>query len=345
MRILQAISGQNNGGAEAFFFRLAVALKEEGIEQEILVRKNLRWGDALLSEKISVQELPFKSAIDGLTKLRFRQAIQLFKPDIVLTWMSRATSFCPKPKELDTPFVHVARLGGYYNMKYYKNCDYLIANTEKIFDYIRTSGISRTKIKYLPNFVDENKTEPTDKSAYSTPPDAKVILTLSRFHPNKGLEILIEAMTNLQDVYLWLAGDGELWDDLEKLSVKLGVRPRVRFLGWHDDPSPLLSSCDLVICPSRIEPLGNVILDAWAHKVPVVATTSDGPKSLIKNKKNGILVPVDDSKTLSLAIKNLLRDPKMIRRLVFEGKRTFDSNFTKGIVVNKYRKFFKEVLA
>ena len=56
-------------------------------------------------------------------------------------------------------------------------------------------------------------------------------------------------------------------------------------------------------------------------------------------------MPVDDAKTLSLAIKNLLRDPKMIRRLIFEGKRTFDSNFTKGIVVNKYRKFFKEVLA
>ena len=85
MRILQAISGQNNGGAEAFFFRLAVALKEEGIEQEILVRKNLRWGNALRSEKISVQELPFKGSIDGLTRLRFRQAIQLFKPDIVLT--------------------------------------------------------------------------------------------------------------------------------------------------------------------------------------------------------------------------------------------------------------------
>ena len=78
--------------------------------------------------------------------------------------------------------------------------------------------------------------------------------------------------------------------------------------------------------------------------MPVVATTSDGPKSLIKNKKNGILVPVDDPKTLSMAIMNLLKDPKMTRRLVFEGKRTFDANFTKSIVVNRYLKFFKEVL-
>jgi len=345
MRILQAISGQDIGGAEAFFFRLAVAFRDEGIEQEILVRKNLRWGSDLRSKKILVQELPFKSSIDGLTRLRFRQTIQLFKPDIVLTWMSRATSFCPRSDELDTPFVHVARLGGYYNMKYYKNCHYLIANTEKIFDYIRTSGVARANIRYLPNFVSDNQKKSVNKSIYSTPPDAKVILTLSRFHPNKGLEILIEGMVNLPDVYLWLAGDGDMWHDLEQLSIKLGVRPRVRFLGWHDDPSPLLSTCDLVICPSRIEPLGNVILDAWAHKVPVVATTSDGPRSLITHKKNGILVPVDDSKTLSLAIKNLLKDPKMIKRLIFEGRKTFDTNFTKKVVVNKYLKFFKEVLA
>jgi len=344
MRVLQAISGQDNGGAEAFFFRLAVAFKENDIEQEILVRKNLRWGNFLRDEKISIQELPFKNSLDGLTRLRFRQAIQLFKPDIVLTWMSRATSFCPKSEELGTPFIHIGRLGGYYNMKYYQNCHYLIANTEKIFDYIKTSGVPRNQIKYLPNFVLDDHKKSIDRSIYSTPPDAKVILTLSRFHPNKGLETLMEAMPKLQNVYLWLAGDGDMRGDLEQLSVKLGIKPRVRFLGWHDDPSPLLSTCDLVVCPSRLEPLGNVILDAWAHKTPVVATTSDGPKSLIKNKKNGILVPVDDPKTLSMAIMNLLKDPKMTRRLVFEGKRTFDANFTKSIVVNRYLKFFKEVL-
>ena len=163
MRVLQAISGQDNGGAEAFFFRLAVAFKENDIEQEILVRKNLRWGNFLRDEKISIQELPFKNSLDGLTRLRFRQAIQLFKPDIVLTWMSRATSFCPKSEELGTPFIHIGRLGGYYNMKYYQNCHYLIANTEKIFDYIKTSGVPRNQIKYLPNFVlDDHKKSKTD---------------------------------------------------------------------------------------------------------------------------------------------------------------------------------------
>ena len=74
-------------------------------------------------------------------------------------------------------------------------------------------------------------------------------------------------------------------------SEKIGVKPRVRFLGWRDDVESLLASCDVFVCPSRHEPLGNVVVEAMACGVPVVAYDIGGPGELVKNGSTGWLVP------------------------------------------------------
>ena len=71
------------------------------------------------------------------------------------------------------------------------------------------------------------------------------------------------------------------------MANNLKVSDRVRFLGWRLDTPNLLATADALICPSRHEPLGNVILEAWAQERPVIAAASDGPKELIQNGKNG----------------------------------------------------------
>ena len=82
------------------------------------------------------------------TRRAFAHEIAAWRPDIVLTWMSRATRLCPRGD-----FVHVARLGGYYDLKYYRRCDHLIGNTRAIVDYAIAEGWPRERISYLPNFV------------------------------------------------------------------------------------------------------------------------------------------------------------------------------------------------
>ena len=75
---------------------------------------------------------------------------------------------------------------------------------------------------------------------YFTPENAPVVLGMGRFHENKGFDILLEAISRVPGVYLWLAGAGPLRNDLEILAEKLAVKPRVRFLGWHENITPLL---------------------------------------------------------------------------------------------------------
>jgi hypothetical protein len=160
MRILQAMAGAQYGGAEAFFTRLVTALHRAGLEQRILIRPNEAREKALAAHGIEPVKVAFGGAWDFQSRRAFQREIRDFGPDIVMTWMNRASHFCPKGD-----FVHIGRLGGYYDLKYYRNCDHLIGNTEDIVQYLVDAGWPRERAHYLPNFVTGKKGTPVSRSA------------------------------------------------------------------------------------------------------------------------------------------------------------------------------------
>jgi glycosyltransferase involved in cell wall biosynthesis len=338
-RVLQAIAGAAHGGAETFFTRLAAALQRAGEPQRVLIRRNSSRAQGLRAAGVGVGELPFGGIFDLATRLAFGREIAEWHPDIVLTWMSRATRLCPRGD-----FVHVARLGGYYDLKYYRRCDHLIGNTRAIVDYAVAEGWPRERIAYLPNFVPDSAVaggvEPRGR--------APLALALGRLHPNKGFDLLLEALAATREVTLWIAGEGPLRPRLERLATRMGIVGRVRFLGWREDVPRLLAAADLLVCPSLHEPLGNVVIEAWSAGLPVVATASDGPAALIRDGESGILVPLPGSRgggpqALANAIERVCADPALRARLGRAGRRAYEAEFTEPIVVAGYRSFFDRV--
>jgi glycosyltransferase involved in cell wall biosynthesis len=173
-------------------------------------------------------------------------------------------------------------------------------------------------------------------------------LALGRLHPNKGLDLLLEALAKTRGVHLWIAGEGPLRPRLEQLATRLGLAGRVRFLGWREDVPALLASADLLVCPSLHEPLGNVIIEAWSAGRAVVATASDGPAGLIEDGDSGILVPLPGSagggpQALARAIERVCEDPGLRARLARAGRRAYEAEFTEDAVVARYRRFFDRV--
>jgi glycosyltransferase involved in cell wall biosynthesis len=346
-RLLQAIAGARYGGAEAFFVRLAAALQRAGEPQRVLIRRNSGRAQSLRAAGVAVSELGFGGRLDLATRLAFRREIAAWRPNIVLTWMSRATRLCPRGD-----FVHVARLGGYYDLKYYRHCDHLIANTLAIANYAVASGWPHERIDYLPNFVPDAAagtalcSRDVDPAAVRAP----LALALARLHPNKGFDLLLEALAATREVRLWVAGDGPLRPQLERLATRLGLTARVRFLGWREDVAALLASADVLVCPSLHEPLGNVVIEAWSAGLPVVATASDGPAALIKDGDTGILVPLPGSAgggpiALARAIGRVCADKALRKRLAEGGRRAYEAEFTEPIVVARYQSFFAQVAA
>ena len=332
------MAGAEFGGAEAFFVRLAIALNRTGLEQKVVIRKNPARASLFRHGEVEPIELPFGGRMDFSTTRALKREIKEFKPDVVLTWMNRATSMCPKGD-----FVHAARLGGYYDLKYYAACDHLIGNTQDIVEYLVEHDWPAEKVHYLPNFVFDEDAEPLTRREFFTPNDVPLIVALGRLHENKAFDVLLSALARVPNAYLWLAGDGPLKEDLQKQSEVLGIKPRVRFLGWRDDTAALLQTADLFVCPSRHEPLGNVVIEAWAQGLPVVAADSMGPGTLIENMESGVLVPVDDEILMARAIRSVLDDEDLARRIAENGYQTYQDNFTEARVVEQYLEFFKKV--
>jgi glycosyltransferase involved in cell wall biosynthesis len=342
-RVLQAIAGAKYGGAETFFIRLAAALQRAGEPQRVLIRRNSSRAQCLRAAGVGVGELAFGGIFDLATRLAFGREIAAWRPDIVLTWMSRATRLCPRGD-----FVHVARLGGYYDLKYYRRCDHLIGNTRAIVDYAIAKGWPRERITYLPNFVPDSAVAAAAAGSVAAGGGAPLALALGRLHPNKGFELLLEALAATREITLWIAGDGPLRARLERLATRLGITGRVRFLGWREDVPRLLAVADLLVCPSLYEPLGNVVIEAWSARLPVVATASDGPAGLIEDGASGILVPLPGSRgggpqALADAIERVCADPALRAKLGEAGRRAYEADFTEPIVVAGYRRFFDQV--
>ena len=342
-RLLQAMAGAEHGGAEGFFERLALALERAGVEQRLVIRTNAARAGRLRAGGIEVTELPFGGMLDFSTRPGFRRAVAAFHPRTVLTWMSRATRMCPSPADTIDGFVHVGRLGGYYDLKYYRHCHHLIGNTQDICRWIVAEGWSADRVHYLPNFVGEEVAEPATRAEFATPGGVPLALALGRLHPNKAFDVLIRAMALVPALHLWIAGDGPLANELKIQAERLGVAGRIRFLGWRDDVPALFAAADLFVCPSRHEPLGNVVIEAWAQGLPVIAAAAQGPCELIRDGSDGVLVPIDDHDALAAAIRRLLSEPGLTEALATRGRRAYEARFTEAAVVARYLDFLAKV--
>ena len=101
MRLLQAMAGAEVGGAEAFFVRLAIAFANAGMDQRVVIRRDAVRARALRNGGVDPLELPFGGRMDFRTRPALQREIDRYKPDIVLSWMSRASWATPKSQRPD----------------------------------------------------------------------------------------------------------------------------------------------------------------------------------------------------------------------------------------------------
>jgi len=331
-RLVSLMAGAKVGGAEAFFERLVAALQANGVEQRVAIRADSDREARLRTKGVDPVALSFGGVFDLATPWRLKALFDEFDAEVALAFMSRAAAKLPPKALTKSRPAYVGRLGGYYDLKYYRRCDHLIGNTRDICDWIVKQGWPAARVEYLPNFVDATPVAPASRGGAD-----KIILALGRLHPNKAFDVAIAAMENVPGARLWIAGAGPLDGDLKTKSAKLG--DRVRFLGWRADSAALIEACDVLVCPSRHEPLGNVVIEAWARGKPVVAAASQGPRALIRDGKDGLLVPVDDVTSLSLALNRVLAESSFAADIAAAGKARHAAEFGEARVIGVYKDF------
>ncbi len=345
MKILQVMAGAEKGGAETAFVDTCLALKSAGLDIEVAARNNSTRSQKLIDAGIKIHPLPFGGKIDIYTKWKLGQIIKDFEPQIVQSWMSRGSVKTPASESVPKKYLKVSRLGGYYDLKYYKTTDYFIANTPDIRSYLIRNGIESSRAAHINNFAPEPQVQAKlTKSDVGTPEDAIAVLALARLHENKALDILIKSIVDLPRIHLWIAGVGPLRDELGALADNLGVAARVHFLGWREDRDALLQACDICVVPSRHEPFGNVFVQAWANKTPLITSNSEGPSQYVHDGEDGLVFEVDNVSELKDALNRLSEDKALQEKLCAAGYERYLNEFTRQKTVDAYLAFYADIL-
>jgi glycosyltransferase involved in cell wall biosynthesis len=333
MSVLHLLGTAGEGGAETYFVDLVTALRRAGVDEACAIRPNRGREKLLADAGVPVQTLAFGGPLDVFTRGKARTFALRQGSKVAIAWMNRAARHTPKG-----PWARVGRLGGYYKLKYYKGFDHLVANTEDIAEWIVRQGWPAGRVTCIPNFAAApGDAAPLDRASLDTPQDAPLLLSMGRLHEAKAHDVTLRALTELPDAWLWIAGAGPLEQKLRGMAAALGVERRVRFLGWRRDASALYRAADVCVFPSRYEPLGNVVIQAWAHGLPVVAAESQGPKALIEDGEDGLLVPVDDASALAHAIRRALTEPMLRIRLAQNGLARVEGEFSETAVVAAWK--------
>jgi glycosyltransferase involved in cell wall biosynthesis len=332
MKAVQLLGSAKDGGAETYFLALVEALQAGGVPQACAIRPHTLRAGRLHEIGAPVLEASFGGLLDPFTAGRVKRFAKREDAGVLIAWMNRAAQHTPRG-----PWGRIGRLGGYYGLKYYRGFDHLVANTRDIERWIVRRGWPADKVSYIPNFAAPGVGEPVDRASLDTPQTAPLLLAMGRLHANKAHDISIRALADLPEAYLWIAGSGPLESELKALAAQTGVADRVRFLGWRDDAPRLYRTADACLFPSRFEPLGNVVIQAWAHGLPIVAAMSDGPAGLIKPEQDGILVPINDPRALALAARRLILDGGLRRRLAEAGTARIQDEFSAPSIVAQWR--------
>jgi glycosyltransferase involved in cell wall biosynthesis len=338
MSVLHLLGTAGDGGAETYFVDLLGALQRAGVGQAAAIRRHAGRQAALKAVGVPVRTLPFGGPLDILTKTAAAGYAKLQGAQLALAWMNRAARHTPRG-----PWARIGRLGGYYNLKYYAGFDELVANTEDIAEWIVGQGWPAGRVRCIPNFAAEPAdAAPVPRASLATPESAPLLLAMGRLHDAKAHDVSLTALAELPDAYLWIAGAGPAKAKLKAMAQALGVQSRVRFLGWRTDASALYRTADVCVFPSRHEPLGNVVIQAWAHGLPVVAAASQGPRALIEEGRDGLLVPIDDAPALAESVRALLADRPLAKKLVDRGRQRVAAEFSEAAVVGQWKALFSD---
>ena len=231
----------------------------------------------------------------------------------------------------------------------YKLCTGYIANSFAVKDYYRkVYNLRKDKFTVIYNGVDvekitKNRRNEKEFINYFT---VGIIANLNR--KVKRVDIFLKAAEyvnkRMSGIKFMVIGDGELKEELIKLSKELSIDGIVEFIGRVKDIENYLTKIDIGIISSDSEGFSNAILEKMAARIPVIATDVGGNKEIIKNNFNGYLVPKGDFKAIGEKIINLIKDKEIFIKFQCNGEKTVLENYSMEKCIEKHEIYYETIL-
>jgi glycosyltransferase involved in cell wall biosynthesis len=205
------------------------------------------------------------------------------------------------------------------------------------------AGLPRSKLVVIPNGVDLGQyaaLAPADLRPDGIPPGRRLVTYVGRLDPQKGVAWLVTTAESWlgqgSDCDLLLVGRGPQRADLEKAAAEAGIGRRVHFLGFRRDVAEILARSDLLVLPSRWEGMPNVVLEAMAAGLPVVATDVEGVAELLGPNREHQTVTYGDTASFAQKVTRLLGDRDLAKRLGQANRQRAEQHFSIDATVRAY---------
>jgi len=358
IRVLKFLNHFNIGGTEQQFVHVANGLNPSRFDVEIAcfrpegpLLKSLRPEMPVLTYPVQKGFYHFQSFS---SQLRLARNIRERKIDIVHTYGWYPNVFGIPPAWLarrPTRIASIRDAGAYMTPTKIRalkiTCalaDCVIANSAAGRDWLVAQGVKPHKVEVIRNGVhvpaQTGKREGGEggrfRREFGIATDTPLCACIGRAVSGKGIDFYLRAARILADqgrnVRFLMIGavsvEQDYKSEMETLARDLNLNGRVIFTGQRQDVSDILRDVDIVVHPSLTEGLSNVILEAMAAGLPVVATRVGGNPELVQDGRTGLLIPPKDEAALASAIACLLDDPQTARKFGEAGRERIIQEFS-----------------
>lgn len=213
--------------------------------------------------------------------------------------------------------------------------------------------LKHEKLCVIPNGIDipafsGRESRKAIREQFSIPLDAPVVGTVGRLNEVKSQDVLIRAFAGVHArhpaSHLLLVGDGPARQGLEQLAAQLKLADSIHFAGYQSEPHRFLQAMDLFALPSRMEGMPLAILEAWASKLPVVATRVGGVPKLVEDGKTGLLIEPGDCAALQTRLELLIENPSFAIQLAEAGLDRVSTCYSANRMAMEYDKHYHDLV-
>ncbi|MEX2112236.1 MAG: glycosyltransferase [Pirellulales bacterium] len=363
-RILHIIPTLDRSGAEKQLVLLAQGLPREEFEVHVCALSRLGPLAAGLQQAgIPVACVNKQWKFDPPAWWRLRNHIRALRPDLVQTWLFAANAYGRTAarwagvNHLVASERCVDEWKGWHELAVdrwlVRHTDAIVVNSQGVQAFYAQQGIPPAKLRLIYNGIAPTPASTTSRDALLSelelPPASRLIGAVGRLWPQKRLKDLIWATDLLHvirdDVHLLVIGDGPQREALERYARQCHVAEHVHFLGLRHDVPRLMPHFDLLWLASSFEGLPNVVMEAMAAGVPVVASDIPGNRELVVSAETGYLVPLGDRAAYARFAHKILENPALRLQLAAAARQRIAREFTVEAMVAGHAALYRELLA
>ncbi len=363
VRVALVITELNVGGAERCLTQLALGLKRSRFEPLVVsIAPRPRGDQAALVERLESSGITAKF-LDAASRWqlgaairRLRRVLRQFEPSVVqsflfhadvLTWLAGGDGRWLRFMGLRV--ADPARWRQHLERRAARRSAAVVCVSEAVCDYARQSiGLSAERLVVIPNSVDVARYQaasPLDPTRLGLAPGRQMILSVGRLHPQKGLDWLLENISRifsqLPEHDLVIVGSGPEQGRLRRQAEQAGVASRVHFLGWRPDVEQLMATASMFVLTSRWEGMPNVVLEAMAAGLPLVATQTHGVRELLGANQPQQTVRFGDSNALIERVVAVGRDARLGRQIGSENRARVTDRFSLDAMIAGYQTLYE----